>query len=117
MKIEISPTSPAEVARIEAEAHRMRSVEFNRMLGALKRTIVSSVRKFAGHLAALHRMHVTYSELSALNDHELRDIGLSRADIPAVAAGVYVRLPEDVPAEAPSMVTPEPAHEDLKIAA
>lgn len=37
------------------------------------------------------RYHRTVAELSALDDHVLDDIGVRRADIPAVAAGLAVR--------------------------
>jgi uncharacterized protein YjiS (DUF1127 family) len=33
----------------------------------------------------------TYAELAALDDRTLADLGISRSDIPAIAAGTYVR--------------------------
>lgn len=36
-----------------------------------------------------HHARVAYRELMALDDRELRDIGISRADIPAIARGTW----------------------------
>ncbi|MDQ0314151.1 DUF1127 domain-containing protein [Amorphus orientalis] len=100
------PLTSAELLEIENAAHAMRADQFARLARAAGRAIAAPVRKVAAFLVELHRTHVTFSELSALNDRELRDIGLTRADIPAVASGHYVRPSELAPAAA------VPAHQD-----
>jgi uncharacterized protein YjiS (DUF1127 family) len=58
---------------------------FDRARRAIGRTLKASVEIFA----AAGRMSRHYGELAAMNDLELADIGINRADIPAVVAGVY----------------------------
>ncbi|MEW5421236.1 DUF1127 domain-containing protein [Amorphus sp. 3PC139-8] len=66
----------------------------------------------------MHRMHVTYTELSALSDHELRDIGLHRSDIMAVAAGTFERTPEIEPLDVTTDAeAPAAANDDVRLAA
>lgn len=43
--------------------------------------------KISRWLRASERIRNTYRELSALNDKELNDIGISRCDIPRIARG------------------------------
>lgn len=50
-------------------------------------------KTFATRLATWRRERETMRELSFLSDRELADLGISRADIPYVAAGATV---EDV---------------------
>src|SRR5690348_2931941 len=35
------------------------------------------------------RAQRTFEELNAMSDHDLEDIGISRANVPAIVAGVY----------------------------
>ena len=42
-------------------------------------------------LKALRNYHRTLNELERLSDRDLSDIGLTRSDIEAVAAGTYQR--------------------------
>ncbi len=37
-----------------------------------------------------------HDELAAMSDPELQDIGINRADIPAVACGGYYRMPHSI---------------------
>lgn len=53
----------------------------------------------------------TYEQLSRLTERELADIGLTRGDIPAVAAGVY-RRQSDAPVRKANPVPPKAAEQD-----
>jgi uncharacterized protein YjiS (DUF1127 family) len=70
-------------------------------VGLLNRTIVQP-------LLALHRARVTYLELSALDDRQLGDIGLSRGEIEAAMTGRALIA-------APSDVVPEQMSLDLRL--
>lgn len=113
----------AELLEIENAAHAMRAAEFARLSRAAARAIAAPVRKAAAYIAELHRTHVTFSELSALSDRELRDIGLIRSDIPAAAAGHFTRPTELAPTAAVPATQDNaapavaPTDEDYKIAA
>ncbi len=116
------PTDAAvDVARIEAEARAMRSATVAQFGAACGRGIFGTFRKLAGTFAEARRMHRTYAELSGMSDRELRDMGITRSDIPAIVAGTFTREPIVVatetapkPAEAPR---PALVDEDLRIAA
>lgn len=49
-----------------------------------------------------HRRRRTIRELSAMSDEMLADVGISRADIPAVAAALFDEPPAAMPASAPA---------------
>jgi uncharacterized protein YjiS (DUF1127 family) len=48
-------------------------------------------KAFYKAIADTRRMARAYRELSTMSDLELRDIGISRADIPVVVSGTYRR--------------------------
>ncbi|MPZ11722.1 MAG: DUF1127 domain-containing protein [Kiloniellaceae bacterium] len=48
-----------------------------------------------------HRRRQTIRELSAMSDEMLADVGIARADIPAVAAALFDEPPAAMPASAP----------------
>jgi uncharacterized protein YjiS (DUF1127 family) len=76
--------------------------------------LVGAFRKISASIWEMHQVHVTHSELSALSDRELLDIGLMRSDIPAVAQGTFRRPSET--AQAPA--TPAfAAEQDYRLAA
>lgn len=52
---------------------------------AVKRTYRATLEG----IAEARRLRRAYDELSAMSNHELEDIGISRGDIPAVVAGTY----------------------------
>ena len=58
-----------------------------RTRSAMSRTL----KAFAEDLAKARRMAREYNELASMSDPELQDIGISRADIPAVVSGAYRR--------------------------
>ena len=49
------------------------------------------IRRFGAALAARHRAVAEIQQLYHCTDMELRDIGLSRGDLPAIAKGTYRR--------------------------
>lgn len=73
-------------------------------------TLIAPFRKIFASIWEMHQIHVTHSELSALTDRELLDIGLLRADIRAVAEGSFRRSPEAVP----TAVAPTPVFADAQ---
>lgn len=46
-----------------------------------------TLHSLLARLAAHRRYHATVESLSSLSDHQLKDIGIRRFDIPYVAAG------------------------------
>ena len=49
------------------------------------------IRRFGAALAARHRAAAEIQRLYHCTDMELRDMGLNRGDIPAIAKGTYRR--------------------------
>ena len=47
--------------------------------------------RFASRLAARHRAATEIRQLYQFDDRELRDVGLSRGDFPAIMRGTYRR--------------------------
>jgi uncharacterized protein YjiS (DUF1127 family) len=47
--------------------------------------------RFASRLAARHRAATEIRQLYRFDDRELRDVGLSRGDFPAIMSGTYNR--------------------------
>ena len=47
--------------------------------------------RFASRLAARHRAATEMRQLYQFDDRELRDVGLSRCDFPAIMTGMYRR--------------------------
>lgn len=72
------------------EAHRARSAAFD---DHLYRPLVRALRKLFTAIAERNRRVETIRELQSLSDHLLRDIGLSRSEIPALAARLVAREP------------------------
>ncbi len=65
-------------------AHRDPAI-FRRIWRAIRRTL----HVLNESLAEALRMARAYDELTAMSDPELRDMGIGRADIPAVVSGTY----------------------------
>ncbi|ESR22778.1 RSP_7527 family protein [Lutibaculum baratangense] len=107
-----------DITRIEAEAHAMRSAVIAQAGANLVRRFTSFVSTIAQTFADARRMDATYRELSLMTDRELRDMGITRADIPAVVAGTYTRPAVEPVAVAPVQTTrPVAENDDLRIAA
>ena len=47
--------------------------------------------RFASRLVARHRAATEIRQLYQFDDRELRDVGLSRCDFPAIMTGIYRR--------------------------
>ncbi len=55
------------------------------------------LKGLAEGVAEIRRVSRLYDELTAMSDPELHDIGINRADIPAVISGTYRRIPPPIP--------------------
>lgn len=80
---------PADHEAIQRAARREQAAAFARVLKGIGRAI----RRLAATLGAPYRVWHDYQEtcreLSALDDRALADLGIARADIPRLAAGIY----------------------------
>jgi uncharacterized protein YjiS (DUF1127 family) len=68
-------------------ARRERAIAF----AALARKVVGALRTLAEAYREARQQEALYAELSRMDERQLRDIGLTRADIPAVVAGLKGR--------------------------
>jgi uncharacterized protein YjiS (DUF1127 family) len=75
---------------IEAAARELRAREFGRLIGVLARGIKSAL---VGPLARWRRREALANELYSLDERMLKDIGLSRSEIPFIVAGKRVATP------------------------
>lgn len=83
---------------IDAERRRLLLAEANRMAAQARAEAVVAalaglgrfVGRILGRLAAWRRYRIAMAELSALDSRLLGDIGISRAEIPRVAAGLWM---------------------------
>jgi uncharacterized protein (DUF2249 family)/uncharacterized protein YjiS (DUF1127 family) len=62
---------------------------FRRAVASVFDVVKRAYRGTAEGIAEARRLRRAYDELSAMSNHELEDIGVSRGDIPAVVAGTY----------------------------
>jgi uncharacterized protein YjiS (DUF1127 family) len=53
--------------------------------------LVRVLKNTRNGIAEARRMHRLYEELASMTSRELKDIGISRSDIPAVVAGTFRR--------------------------
>lgn len=79
-----------EIEAIRVKAERMRAEFIGEQVSHLVLWVARGVAKAVRPLTTWIRQARVYDELMALDDRALRDIGLTRADIPAVAAGTFV---------------------------
>jgi len=70
-------------------ARRMQAEEFAKLVRKLGRGLMSLASALAMPYKVWRDYQETYRELSELDDRMLADIGISRSDIPRVAAGVW----------------------------
>lgn len=109
-------TSPyLDSHRIEAQARSLRSEETARIAGVVGRFVANGFRTFASSISEARKMQRAYAELSALSDKELRDIGMTRSDIPAAIAGTLRRPVELTSIEGTKTTAPTTAAHDETI--
>jgi uncharacterized protein YjiS (DUF1127 family) len=70
------------------QANEARAAAFHAAWRAALRAVAAPLRRLEARLEAGRRARATYRELSALNDHQLRDIGLSRSELMFVARSI-----------------------------
>lgn len=108
--MKIDTTSPyLDTHRIEAQARSLRSEETARISGVVGRFVANGFRTFASSISEARKMQRAYAELTALSDKELRDIGMTRSDIPAAIAGTLRRPVELTSIEGTPAKTTVPA--------
>jgi len=109
-------TSPyLDSHRIEVQARALRSEETARLMSALGRSIANGFRTFAASISEARKMQRAYAELTALSEKELRDIGMTRSDIPAAIAGTLRRPVELTSIEGTKTTAPATAAHDETI--
>lgn len=108
-------SQPLDTNRIEAQARMLRAEETARLARAFGHFVVSSFRSLSASFAEARQMQRVYSELTAFSDKELRDIGLSRSDIPAAVAGTLRRPVELTSIEGSKTDAPATAARDETI--
>lgn len=79
--------APLSAAEIEAYARRIRA----EAVAKLVHTGVANLKTLAVRFKARQQQRRAMEELNALDDQMLRDIGLSRSQIPAAVAGLVER--------------------------
>ncbi|BBK44243.1 hypothetical protein STVA_42630 [Allostella vacuolata] len=77
------------IQEIEAQARQMRAEQFGRTMSAIARLALAAPRKIGAALRTWSTQRQAYDELMALDDRQLRDMGLARSEIPAVVAGTF----------------------------
>ncbi|MFC3133517.1 DUF1127 domain-containing protein [Microbaculum marinum] len=90
-----------EARRLEMDARMRRAeaivdsvIELGRLVGRAVSPATRVVRRVSDALARRRETDRIYSELARMSDRDLADIGVSRSDIYAVAAGTYSRADE-----------------------
>lgn len=84
------PSQPIGNVEIYRAARRMQALEMAKLVMALGRGIRKVARVLFAPYLVWRDYQETFRELSMLDDRILADIGVSRADIPRVAAGLWV---------------------------
>ncbi|TCT04176.1 uncharacterized protein DUF1127 [Tepidamorphus gemmatus] len=91
--------SAVDIRKVEMEAARLRAEAIADAIVAVGRLVARAWAAVSARIAAAREAARVRRELGALSDRELADIGIMRADIPAIAAGIYQRQPADTLAE------------------
>ncbi len=79
----------ADQAEIHAAARRMQAEELAKLFRAVGRGLKTVFGAVAAPYKVWREYQETYHELSQLDDRMLSDIGITRSDIPRVAAGLW----------------------------
>lgn len=88
----IGPTTvAAQLEGIDERARRIRGEETRRLWQSWLRGLAATTSRLSAHLGRHRQERRTRRELAALDDYLLRDIGLSRGEIPYVARLVTSR--------------------------
>lgn len=78
-----------QVYTVRLRPDERRAIAVGEMLGHLLLRIDRGLRKLTEAVVARYERQRAYDELMAFDDRTLADIGITRADIPAVVAGTY----------------------------
>ncbi len=78
-------TRAQQLENIDERARRIRRQEVRRLWRLWGRGLTAALTRFTAHIRRRRQERITRRELSALDDHMLRDIGLSRGEIPYTA--------------------------------
>jgi uncharacterized protein YjiS (DUF1127 family) len=81
--------APVDHVEITAAARRMQAEEMARLYRAIGRGFKAAFRAVVAPFKVWRDYQDTYSELASLDERMLADIGISRSDIPRVAAGLW----------------------------
>jgi uncharacterized protein YjiS (DUF1127 family) len=103
-----SPTAAAwgqefDAATIEAAAREARARELARLVGVFAAKVNTALHAvFVAPLARWRRREALANELYSLDERMLKDIGLSRSEIPFIVSGQTVATPhqDNIPARA-----------------
>ncbi|MGE0714374.1 MAG: DUF1127 domain-containing protein [Alphaproteobacteria bacterium] len=75
---------------VEAKARMMRAEMFGKALAGFAHAIAAAPKSIFAGAKRWTEQRRAYEELMALDDRQLRDMGLSRSEIPAVVAGSFM---------------------------
>lgn len=115
-RVEFRVPSPQEIRALERDARLMQARAIEQGLVAVARgvawlgrriwSVLGDVARLASEARAAKRR---YQALARRSDRELADIGLTRADIPAVVAGTFRREPNAAANTSHGVRTPDPS--------
>lgn len=80
---------PYDQTKIYAAARQMQAQQIAKYVRAIGRGIKAVFTAIAAPFKVWREYQNTYNELSQLDDRMLADIGITRSDIPRVAAGLW----------------------------
>ena len=81
--------APIDHLEITTAARRMQAQEFAKLFRAFGRGVKAVLTAIVSPYQVWREYQDTYGELASLDDRMLADIGISRSDIPRVAAGLW----------------------------
>ena len=85
---------PDAIAKAEAGAREARARELARLVGVAAAKVASAVHAvFVAPVARWRRREALANELYGLDERMLRDIGLSRSEIPFIVSGNRLETP------------------------
>jgi uncharacterized protein YjiS (DUF1127 family) len=111
----LNPFSPEDVREVLLRLEEPRFAIYGLAAASLVRGVRSAVAALARRVAAARAAHRFQDELGAMSERELRDIGLTRADLFRLAEiGADATLVRNQP---PAPPTPGPANQNFRRAA